>query len=389
MWALIALAGLLGTSFALPAQNPEMAFEDGCSRQLPEELRPLVIKKLGEFEAALSEGDLDGARTAQREAEGATQDVAGWSGALAIKCLGDQQLYRRYFIASQQLWDLQAKQNQADIASRVRAALWTSVLAEDSAETILAGVPDDYRGHGIARDYLNRAAESVTIHRDSGAFVISEETATERQARQAIELIDARAAQRIREALTREVRAFTRDPTEFEKQGAQTLEGFGQLASSMAGMEMNTAEQAEYQLARQRIRESFDELNTARGWAFETGSPVADERARERGDEVIAWANRDDLSFTTRDEYYDRAQAYYEWCRCTAAAASAAAAREAIQPQLAAERARRQAQADEARRRLEGQAENLQRALDDMQKTDAEKKAFDEEADALEAELGF
>jgi len=33
--------------------------------------------------------------------------------------------------------------------------------------------------------------------------------------------------------------------------------------------------------------------------------------------------------------------------------------------------------------------ENMQRAGQDMLKSDAEKRAFEEEADALEAELGF
>ena len=38
---------------------------------------------------------------------------------------------------------------------------------------------------------------------------------------------------------------------------------------------------------------------------------------------------------------------------------------------------------------LEKKAEAVQQAVDDMQKTEAEKKSFNEEADALEAELGF
>ncbi len=95
------------------------------------------------------------------------------------------------------------------------------------------------------------------------------------------------------------------------------------------------------------------------------------------------------MSFTIRDEYYELALEYYNWCNCKDKAANALATKEGIQTQLLAEQKHRQEQIDQAEERLKGQAEDMQRAIDDMQKTDAEKKAFEDEADALEAELGF
>ena len=390
---LTVLAGFLG-SFCLQAQETNIAFEDGCSRQSPEEMRPRVLKKLDELEAALSGGDLGKARTAKSEAEGATTDVAGWTGALAMKCLNDQQIYRRYFVASQELLGLEARSNPQDVASHVQSALWQSINDGDgSAGDILADIPGDYRNYRVARDYLNRAADGVASHREVGAFVLPEETEIERQARQAIDLLDTHARQRSGEALAKETETFYREPTEFEKEGVQTLENLGEFAGAMAGLEMNTAEQTDYQLARQRIQESREQLRDARGWEIGVDSGAAsspvNQRAAKRGDEVLSWAENEKLSFTIRDEYYERALDYYNFCQCKDKTAPAVAAREAIQPQLQAEQARRQAQADEAGQRLKGQAEELQRAMDDLQKTEAEKKAFEEEADALEAELGF
>jgi len=387
------ITGCIAAS-SLQAQESNMAFKDGCSRQSPEQMRPSVILKLNELEAALSRDDLEKARTAQAEAEGAATDVAGWTGALALKCLNDQPIYRRYFVDAQELWRLQARVNPEDVASRVRAALWVSIKdGGGDAGNILAALPDNYRNYGIARDYLKRAADTVAYHRDLGAFVISEETATEKQARRAVDLIDTHARQRSSEALASEAEAFYRDPNELEKDGARTLEDMGELAGAMAGVEINATEQNEYQFARQRIYESRQRLEEARGWEFGAEPGVtpsaAYQRAAERGDEVMAWAGNDALSFTTRDAYYERALAYYGWCQCKDQAGRATAAREAIQPQLLAEQASRQEQIDQAEERLKGQAEDMQRALDDMQKTDAEKKAFEDEADELEAELGF
>ena len=165
------------------AQNPGKAFADGCPRQSPETMRPLVIEKLDAFEVALRQADLDKAHTAKSETEGAATDVAGWSGAMAIKCLNDQDLYRRYFTASESLWGLQFRQNPDDMASKVRAMLWSSVNDGVSADVILTGIPDNYRQYGVARDFLGRAADAVAYHRDAGAFVIAEENAVERQAR--------------------------------------------------------------------------------------------------------------------------------------------------------------------------------------------------------------
>ncbi len=395
MLALRTLAFVAGCTAAcgLQAQNPAIAFEDGCSRESPEVMRPMVIEKLGELEAALARGDLEQAERAKSEAEGATQDVAGWTGALGVKCVGEP-TFRRYFKGSQAVTQLRAGQNPADTRSRVMARLW--IAANDSGkgpDHILEVIPDNYNQYSRAWYDLNSTAETVEYYRKIGVFVLPEEAAIERAALKAVKLIDARARERSRQALAREAEAFYRDPTQIEKDGAQRLENLAPLASSMAGIEFDAAEQTELQFARQRTRESREQLDTARGWAFsansDSGQSPANLRAAERGDEVLTWADNKELSFTIRDEYYALALDYYNWCNCKDRAANAVAGKKAIQPQLLAEQERRQEQIDQAEERLKGQAEEMQRTLDDMQKTDAEKKAFEDEADALEAELGF
>jgi len=393
--ALRTLAFVAGCTAAcsLQAQNPDIAFEDGCSREPPEVMRPNVIEKLGELEAALSRGDLEQAEKSKFEAEGATQDAAGWTGALGVKCV-DEPTYRRYFEDSQEVVQLRAGQNPADTKSQVMARLW--IAASNSGkgpEYILEVIPDKYNQYSRAWYDLNGVAEAVEYYREIGAFVLPEEAAIEHAALEAVNLIDSKARERSRQALAREAEGFYREPTQIEKDGAQRLENLAPLASSMAGIEFDAAEQTELQFARQRTRESREQLDVARGWAFSANSKneqsPANLRAAERGDEVLTWAGNKELSFTIRDEYYELALDYYNWCNCKDKAATAVAAKEAIQPQLLAEQARRQEQIDQAEERLKGQAEEMQHALDDMQKTDAEKKAFEEEADALEAELGF
>jgi gas vesicle protein len=395
MLALRTLAFVAGCTAAcgLQAQNPDIAFKDGCSREPPEVMRPVVIEKLGELEAALSRGDLEQAERSKLEAEGATQDVAGWTGALGVKCV-DEPTYRRYFEDSQEVVQLRAGQNPADTKSQVMARLW--IVANDSSkgpDYILEVIPDKYNQYSRAWYDLNGVAETVEYYREIGAFVLPEEAAIERAALEAAKLIDAKARERSRQALAREVEVFYRDPTQIEMDGAQQLENLAPLASSMAGIEVDVAAQTEYQFARQRTRESREQLDVARGWAFsansENGKSPANLRAAKRGDEVMTWADNEELSFTIRDQYYELALDYYNWCNCKDKAANAFATKEAIQPQLLAEQTRRQEQIDQAEERLKGQAKDMQRAIDDMQKTDAEKKAFEDEADALEAELGF
>jgi hypothetical protein len=395
MLALHALAVMAGwtASGGLQAQNTDIAFEEGCSRQPPEVMRPIVIEKLAELEAALSRDDLEQAQRKKFEAEGATGGVAGWTGALALKCL-DEPTYRRYFKDSQALVQLRARLNPADTTSQVAARLW--IAANDSGkgpDYILAVVPDTYNQYRQAWSYLQSAANTVAYYREIDAFVLPEETAIERLALQAVGLIDAHGERRSQEALGREAEAFYRDPSQLEKDGAQQLENLAPLAAAMGGIEFDAAEQTEVQFARQRTRESREQLDIARGWAF-SGNPESEQfpanlRAAERGDESLAWAGDERRSFTSRDEYYEIALDYYDWCNCKDKVASAIAARQALQPELEAEQARRQAMMDAAEERLKGQAEDMKRALDAMQKTDAEKKAFEDEADALEAELGF
>jgi uncharacterized protein (DUF952 family) len=395
MLALRTLAFVAGCTAAcgLQAQNPDIAFKDGCSREPPEVMRPVVIEKLGELEAALSRGDLEQAERSKLEAEGATQDVAGWTGALGVKCV-DEPTYRRYFEDSQEVVQLRAGQNPADTKSQIMARLW--IAANDSGkgpDYILEVIPDKYNQYSRAWYDLNGVAETVEYYREIGAFVLPEEAAIERASLEAVKLIDAKARERSRQALAREVEVFYRDPTQIEMDGAQQLENLAPLASSMAGIEVDVAAQTEFQFARQRTRESREQLDVARGWAFssnsENGQSPANLRAAGRGDEVLTWADNKELSFTIRDQYYELALDYYNWCNCRDKAANAFTAKEGIQTQLLAEQTHRQEQIDQAEERLKGQAEDMQRAIDDMQKTDAEKKAFEDEADALEAELGF
>jgi hypothetical protein len=113
------------------------------------------------------------------------------------------------------------------------------------------------------------------------------------------------------------------------------------------------------------------------------------QRAGERGDTMLAKANDASLSLGAKDVFYAEAEKYFDFAGFSDEEATAASARAAIQPDLKAQRDRQRESFDQARERLKSEAASARQAAEGMRKTEAEKQAFKNEADALEAELGF
>ena len=104
---------------------------------------------------------------------------------------------------------------------------------------------------------------------------------------------------------------------------------------------------------------------------------------------MLSRAAEQNSSLGLRDAAYQEAQRYYDFGGFKEASASTKAAHESIEPALAAARERQNERLDEAASRMGKRNESIQRGVEEMTKSNAEKKSFEEEADALEDELGF
>jgi len=104
---------------------------------------------------------------------------------------------------------------------------------------------------------------------------------------------------------------------------------------------------------------------------------------------MLARAADAEASLFLRDALYKEAQHYYDFAGLEKESASAASARKAIQPALQAVRDRQEEVLDEAGAQLSERATSMREEAERMKKSVSEKKRFKDEADALEAELGF
>ena len=140
-------------------------------------------------------------------------------------------------------------------------------------------------------------------------------------------------------------------------------------------------------------RRSQQLLRTAREWNLEVypdrQAMPSSRRASKRGDEMLVRAKDTSASLPLRDTLYRQARRYYDFGGFDDASAAAAAAHATIEPELQAERDRQQEALDRATANLKRDAESAQQGVKDMIKTDSEKRAFENEADAMEKELDF
>jgi hypothetical protein len=201
------------------------------------------------------------------------------------------------------------------------------------------------------------------------------------------------AVQRHRESLAAEERAFNRPPTEQELAATESVSDAGAFASAIAGIEIDTMATKESMLMQRQVDESQNLLREARAWDLERSGDIksrpTSQRAGARGDILLARADDTQLGLRARDMLYRDAEQYFEFGGFSDKEAAASTAREAIQSALQAERNRQNQAVEKAAAEFEGKREAVQKAVDDMQKTEAEQQSFKDEADALEAELGF
>lgn len=369
------------------------SFAEYCRGELPAERESRFYAELDDAEQALDAGDLAMAETALGGAWQAAFRGGGETD-VGVRCLGEQAT-RRWFQARLELW----RRGSSAGARGGMGADYTTLYA----------VAADHGSKGIVEVVSKRPADRFTwaYHsvedivevdewaRAYGTLILPEEQAIANAAREALPALREYAKREHAATLVAEADAFDRPATQMERDATAQLDSIGQLAESMGGIDISTADRQAALVTRRQVDESRALLEKARGleleavFGYSSDRSPSDLRAKQRGDILFERGNDESLTLEYRDQLYELSNRYYAWCNCHDERAVVAAAKESIQPALQARREEQQRKAESMQADMQQKAESMQQAVDDMQKTEAEKQSFKDEADALEAELDF
>lgn len=365
-------------------------FAEYCRGELPADRMTTFFSELDKAERAVAAGKTDGTVTALNGAWEAAYrgDAYNDNG---VRCLGEQAT-RRWIKANLALWRLGAGSGPDGVGGNFTGMYVAA--ADGGTDGIIADVSAlPARGFRNSLTGLEGIVSVTDGRRSFGALVLPEEDAVANACRAAIGQLHQMAVRRHRESLAAEERAFNRPPTEQELAATESVSDAGAFASAIAGIEIDTMATKESMLMQRQVDESQNLLREARAWDLERSGDIksrpTSQRAGARGDILLARADDTQLGLRARDMLYRDAEQYFEFGGFSDKEAAASTAREAIQSALQAERNRQNQAVEKAAAEFEGKGEAVQKAVDDMQKTEAEQQSFKDEADALEAELGF
>jgi len=313
---------------------------------------------------------------------------------LSVKCLGEAAA-RRWLTAQLTLQRL-APDNRL-LGKWVDGALYLAAADHGTDGIIEVVSAQTARQFKQSIPLLERIVSEIERLRKFGTFMLPEEDAIAKASQAALGPLRKQAWRKHEAALAAEDQAFSRPATEQEIAMLDAMSGVEAFASEMMGIENNAAAQKEVMLIGNRVDKSRKLLRSASAWDLKrydnTQSRPTSQRARKRGDMMLAKANDTKFSLEARDQLYKYAIAYYKFGGWDIQARKSTSARDAIQPALQAEQARQRAAREKAREKFQNEmaidAEQLEQAQKKMMKSEAEKQSFKDEADALEAELDF
>jgi hypothetical protein len=181
---------------------------------------------------------------------------------------------------------------------------------------------------------------------------------------------------------------ITRKAQDEELQTEEFQAGIRNMAAGLFG-ETSLAPETEALRKISRASGSLNLLETAREWATaaspEDASPVTD-RALDRGDALMATASSSEFGLESRESLYEAADNYFEFCNNHERRLAVENALAKLTPALEAEREQRNARISKQAEKMKASAVEMSES---MIKTDTQKNDFKDEAEALEAELGF
>jgi hypothetical protein len=364
-------------------------FAEYCEGELP-------ARRRAQFDRDFAKAERDVASENIRDAElalGSALNAAYRGGAdseVSIKCLGES-IARRWFrvkLGIDRYWSENRRRGGSDTAK-----LRTRAVDQGEAAVVSFAMKMKARKFVSAIRTLEGFADRLDQDRDFGAFLLTEEEALIKTSRQAAKKMRAHAAKAHRDALAREQKEFNRPVTDQERDQADSLENAQNALSAFVGSDVGSIGDKDELVVFKRASFSQESLRSARDWNVETyanrPSMPSSKRARKRGDAMLERGNDKGASLRLREAFYREAKQYYNFGGFEEASAQAESARASIQPGLEAERDRQDKALDRAGAQLEKDAEAIRQGAADMIKTDSEKESFDDEADAMEDELGF
>jgi hypothetical protein len=370
------------------------SFAEYCQGDLPAPRRARFDRGLETAEAALARGDTGSAEAALSDAFSAAYR-GGAETAVSIKCLGEGAA-RRWLDAQLELDRRKLGGALADLPDRrVASESALRLIAIDRGEDALVERIRGLEPRRFSKAWfaLEEIVRRLEADRSFGAFMLPREETLERVAGRAMERLRPIADAGHRDALAREKRIFDGRETRRERDAAAAVESASALAEAFAGPGASLPTDEATVAVQSRTRRSLEALHEARDWnldrSAERSSTPESIRARQRGDELLERAGGSNASLALQDACYGAAERYYDFGAQDERAKAAREKRLALEPALRAARAERERAADEAADRLRSEADAIQRSAEDMMKSESEKKAFEEEADALEDELGF
>jgi hypothetical protein len=362
-----------------------------CDERMEPLREPEVLASIERTNAAIAAHELDAAEAAWTQVyEGSNR---GMGSDLPVRCLSEDTL-QRYLDTRTGLWRLGSR-----LHSDGRGGNFTAVY--------IAGVDGGTAGvvefvESLPADEFTNAYRSV---HHIGQYAAGAQpggwprTAQER----ALGLACEGALKPLRQyadeehalALTNETDAFIRPATQTDQDMAAQLREANTMMTGMLGVELVEDDYIGMAVGERQTNDSLALLKRARNYEFglfsqNNPSPTV-RRARDRGDQRLTQANNETLGLKLRDSLYSQALGFFKSCGCDARILEAKAAQERIQPALDEVQ---QQKSEAMERKAEDMMKNvdpeaIRKSVEEMQKSDAEKKSFKDEADALEAELGF
>jgi hypothetical protein len=256
------------------------------------------------------------------------------------------------------------------------------------ASRVIGVLTPSASGSGRAIGRLKSEIDALDFTAAQGFELLSDEQSARQFWQQGLDDLAANAQQQAANLLDLEEGLVTGEATseELQIEAAQT-DAQDVLAQFLGDESLAPGDEAMRDIS--RARGSLRMLERAREWVAPVSAGAVQPllaRALSRGDALMAKAGDAALSLEARDSLYESAGSYFDFAGDDGRRQAAARGRDALAPALKGERDQREARLDQKSSELEAAARQAQQQ---MQKTEAEKQSFKEEADALEDELGF
>ena len=309
---------------------------------------------------------------------------------LEARCVGQAEWQRMYQLRRAITATLGKQAENVGKLANTEGALDWYVRGDnrDDARRVIPQLSPTAEGTAYIISRLRSEISSLDYAQQSGFNLLPEEIAARAFWQKGLDGMIAYANKQTAEILDKETNLLTRAATSNEEQFEAAQENQQTLLADFLGDE-SLAVKNEAQREVNRAEASLTMLASARDWSqavsADAVAPVVD-RAVTRGDAMLVQADDANLSLEARDSLYEAADNYFEFAGNSARQQTVEQKRASISPALQAER---NARAARTRKRGDELQKSAEQAKKDMQKTDAQKQSFKDEADAMEAELGF